>query len=63
MATDPDGKKLYTASADAFIRFWDVKSGKAIKAFEAHHSAIIAMNVSHRLMYTGRVHFKKLIKI
>ena len=55
MATDPDGKKLYTASADAFIRFWDVKTGKAIKAFEAHHSAIIAMNVSHRLMYTASV--------
>ena len=24
-------------------------------AFEAHHSAIIAMNVSHRLMYTASV--------
>ena len=32
MATDPDGKKLYTASADAFIRFWDVKTGNSLKA-------------------------------
>lgn len=55
MATDPDGKKLYTASSDAFIRFWEVKTGKALKSFEAHHSAIISMIVNHRLMYTASV--------
>ena len=55
MATDPEGKKLYTASADCFIRFWDVKSGKALKSFEAHGNAIISMTVNHRLMYTASV--------
>lgn len=53
MATDPEGRKLYTAGSDATVRFWDIRSGKALKFFEAHRSAILAMAVNHRLMYTA----------
>ena len=55
MATDPEGKRLYTAGSDAFIRFWDIRSGKALKSIEAHYSPILTMTVNHRLMYTGSV--------
>ena len=53
MSTDPDGKKLYTVSADATVRYWDIRSGKALLFFEAHGGPIIAMCVNHRLMYTA----------
>ena len=55
MATDPEGKKLYTASSDGFIRFWDIKTGKPTLSFEAHKGAILSMFVNHRLMYTAGV--------
>ena len=55
MATDPEGKKLYTASSDGFIRFWEVKTGKPLLSFEAHKGAILSMSVNHRLMYTAGV--------
>ena len=48
MATDPEGKKLYTASSDGFIRFWDIKTGKATLSFEAHKGAILSVFVNHR---------------
>ena len=53
MSTDPDGKKLYTVSADSTVRYWDIRSGKALLFFEAHGGPIIAMCVNHRLMYTA----------
>ena len=53
MATDPRGRTLFTAGADAFIKFWDIKSGRMIRSVEGHRSAIICMSISHRLMYTG----------
>ena len=55
LATDPEGKKLYTASSDGFIRFWEVKTGKATNSIKAHKGAIISMSVNHRLMYTASV--------
>ena len=53
MATDPDGKKLYTIASDGNVRYWQIKTGKALLAFQAHHGPIISINVNHRLMYTA----------
>ena len=53
MATDPEGKKLYTIASDGNVRYWEIKTGKALLAFQAHHGPIISMNVNHRLMYTA----------
>ena len=48
MSTDPEGKKLYTVSADANVRYWDIRTGKALLAFEAHGGPILSMSVNHR---------------
>ncbi len=32
----PDGKMLASASADKFVKIWEVPSGKLVKAFEGH---------------------------
>lgn len=37
----PDGKQLASASADKFLKLWEVPSGKFIKAFEGHTNAVL----------------------
>jgi WD40 repeat protein len=37
----PDGTKLASASADKFVKTWEVPSGKFIKAFEGHTQHVL----------------------
>lgn len=37
----PDGKQLASASADKFVKLWEVPTGKFIKAFEGHTNAVL----------------------
>ena len=53
LATDPNGKVLYSCGSDSFIKYWDIRTGKQIKSIDSHRSAIVCMHISQRLMYTG----------
>src|ERR1700692_276653 len=40
LAFTPDGKTLFTASADHLIRVWDPATGKEVRRLEGHKDAV-----------------------
>jgi RNA polymerase sigma factor (sigma-70 family) len=46
LAFAPDGKTLYTGSADRTMRQWEVSSGKHLRVFDEHLAGVTALSVS-----------------
>src|SRR5205085_6272160 len=46
VALAPDGKTLFTASADHTIKRWDAATGKEVQTFKAHTDVITSLALS-----------------
>lgn len=58
-----DGRRLYTASYDRFVRVWDVRSGKLIHEVEAHAGWVwgLALSPDEKLLASCSVDTKLLL--
>ena len=45
MSTDAQGRILYTASADATIRSWNINQGQLLKVYHCHSTEIDTLSV------------------
>lgn len=45
LATDADGKVLFTASTDATVRSWVIDTGAILRVYEEHQGPVVCMTV------------------